>query len=136
MSIEIKRIYDPVEAGDGKRILVDRLWPRGMTKERAALYCWMKDIAPSQALRVWFGHDPEKFDEFARRYTEEIDTDLTKQKAASQLLEIGRSERLTLLYAARDTSINHALIIMNYLQKKLADGSQTGECSRTDGAKP
>ena len=97
-----------------------------MTKERAALYCWMKDIAPSQALRVWFGHDPEKFDEFTRRYTEEIDTDLTKQKAASQLLEIGRSERLTLLYAARDTSINHALIIMNYLQKKLADGSQTG----------
>ncbi len=126
MSIEIKRIYDPAEAADGKRILVDRLWPRGMTKERAALYCWMKDIAPSQALRVWFGHNPEKFDEFARRYTEEMDTDLTKQEAASQLLEIGSSEQLTLLYAARITSINHALIIKNYLQKKLIDEHRTG----------
>src|SRR5690606_39263599 len=107
VGIEIKRICEPAEASDGKRILVDRLWPRGITKERAALYCWLKDIAPSPALRVWFGHNPQKFDEFAQRYMKELDTDLIKREAVSQLLEIGRSERLTLLYAARDTSINH-----------------------------
>ena len=125
VGIEIKRIYEPAETSDGKRILVDRLWPRGITKERAALYCWLKDIAPSPALRVWFGHNPQKFDEFAQRYMKELDTDLIKREALSQLLEIGRSERLTLLYAARDTSINHALIIKNFLQKKLINDLKT-----------
>ena len=131
MIIEIKRIYDQTDAGDGKRILVDRLWPRGMTKERAALYLWMKDIAPSPALRVWFGGDPKKFDEFSRRYMEELDTDPTKQGAVSQLLEICRNEKLTILYASREPLINHAIIIMNYLQKKLADGTEAGQGSRT-----
>lgn len=124
-SIEIKRIYTPAEATDGKRILVDRLWPRGITKERASLYFWQKDIAPSADLRIWFGHNPEKFDEFARRYMAELDTDPTKLAAVRQLLEIAKIEKLTLLYASTDTSINHALIIKNFLLKKLPDESQT-----------
>ena len=124
-SIEIKRIYTPAEATDGKRILVDRLWPRGITKERASLYFWQKDIAPSAGLRIWFGHNPEKFDEFARRYMAELDTDPTKLAAVRQLLEIAKIEKLTLLYASTDTSINHALIIKNFLLKKLPDESQT-----------
>ena len=124
-SIEIKRIYTPAEATDGKRILVDRLWPRGITKERASLYFWQKDIAPSADLRIWFGHNPEKFDEFARRYMAELDTDPTKLEAVRQLLEIAKIEKLTLLYASTDTSINHALIIKNFLLKKLPDESQT-----------
>ncbi|MDY9921857.1 MAG: DUF488 domain-containing protein [Synergistota bacterium] len=124
-SIEIKRIYTPAEATDGKRILVDRLWPRGITKERASLYFWQKDIAPSAGLRIWFGHNPEKFDEFARRYMAELDTDPTKLEAVRQLLEIAKIEKLTLLYASTDTSINHALIIKNFLLKKLPDESQT-----------
>ena len=85
----------------------------------------MKDAAPSSELRNWFGHDPEKFDEFARRYMSELDKEPIKREAVKQLLEISKTEKLTLLYASRDPSINHALILKNFLEKKLMDSPQT-----------
>ena len=118
MNIEIKRIYDLAEAHDGKRILVDRLWPRGISKERARLDDWLKDIAPSQQLRVWFGHKPDRFNEFVKRYRLELDTDPEKQSAVLQLIEITKKNNVTLLYGAKDTSINQAVVLKDYLQEK------------------
>lgn len=121
MKIEIKRIYDSAESNDGKRILVDRLWPRGITKEKARLDDWLKDIAPSQQLRVWFGHKPERFDEFVEKYRQELDTDPEKQLAVLQLTEIIKKYNVTLLYGAKDTSINQAVVLKNYLEEKLTN---------------
>ena len=118
MNIEIKRIYDLAEAHDGKRILVDRLWPRGISKEKAKLDDWLKDIAPSQQLRVWFGHKPDRFNEFVERYRLELDTDPKKQSAVLQLIEITKKNNVTLLYGAKDTSINQAVVLKDYLQEK------------------
>ncbi|NLV82351.1 MAG: DUF488 domain-containing protein [Synergistaceae bacterium] len=118
MNIEIKRIYDLAEAHDGKRILVDRLWPRGISKEKAKLDDWLKDIAPSQQLRVWFGHKPDRFNEFVERYRLELDTDPEKQSAVLQLIEITKKNNVTLLYGAKDTSINQAVVLKDYLQEK------------------
>lgn len=98
MGIAIKRIYESPEAPDGYRVLVDRLWPRGMTKERAALDLWMKDVAPSPQLRKWFGHDPARFAEFRAQYIAELDANA----AAEELLRIcAEYPDVTLLYAAR-----------------------------------
>lgn len=94
----IKRIYEPRTPDDGVRVLVDRLWPRGISKSRAALDLWLKDAAPSTALREWFEHRPERWAEFQRRYREE----LRDSAAIDQLREISRTQRVTLLYAARD----------------------------------
>ena len=118
MNIEIKRIYDLAEAHDGKRILVDRLWPRGISKEKAKLDDWLKDIAPSQQLRVWFGHKPDRCNEFVERYRLELDTDPEKQSAVLQLIEITKKNNVTLLYGAKDTSINQAVVLKDYLQEK------------------
>ncbi len=120
MNIEIKRIYDLAEAHDGKRILVDRLWPRGISKEKAKLDDWLKDIAPSQQLRVWFGHKPDRFNEFVERYRLELDTDPEKQSAVLQLIEITKKNNVTLLYGAKDTSINQAVVLKDYLQEKFS----------------
>lgn len=121
MGIEIKRIYEPASNGDGQRILVDRLWPRGVTKQEARLDAWMKDAAPSPQLRTWFGHSDERFDAFAQRYRLELDTDPVKQLAVRQLLEMGRTASVTLLYGAKSTAIKHAAVLRQYLLEKLAN---------------
>lgn len=112
-SIEIKRVYVPAAAEDGCRVLVDRVWPRGMSKQRAALDLWAKDVAPSTALRKWFGHDPERWDEFRKRYGDEL-------AQHGQLLDDLRARagkgRLTLVYSARDEAHNQAVALKQLLE--------------------
>ena len=118
MGIGIKRIYDEPQPTDGYRILVDRLWPRGMKKERAALDMWMKDIAPSTELRRWFAHDPERFADFRQRYREELDANETMiEELAGLLRERGT---VTLLYAAKDPIVNHAAVLRDYMREIMA----------------
>jgi uncharacterized protein YeaO (DUF488 family) len=114
MAVRIKRIYEPAMAADGSRILVDRLWPRGVSKARAKLALWMKDVAPSPKLRVWFGHRPERFREFSRRYKKE----LTGNADLGELRKLARRERVTLLYGAHDPKINHAAVLQAILRGK------------------
>ena len=118
MAFQIKRVYAPAEAADGVRVLVDRLWPRGVSKERARLTEWCKDIAPSASLREWFGHQPEKMNAFAERYRMELELEPAKQQDASRLLEMARTEMGTLLYAAKDPQVNHARILMGWLNMR------------------
>lgn len=109
--IRIKRIYDVPSPEDGTRILVDRLWPRGVSKARAELDLWDKDIAPSPELRTWWNHDPSQYDEFANRYREE----LGHNPAVSELVALAEKGPVTLLYAARDPAVNHAVVLRDYL---------------------
>jgi uncharacterized protein YeaO (DUF488 family) len=122
MSIRIKRVYDEPSDDDGVRVLVDRLWPRGLTKARAAVTRWMKGAAPSPKLRVWFGHDPERFDEFSRRYLKELQTN----EAARELRGLSRKESVTLLYGARDPEINHAVVLASFLRARASPHAVTG----------
>ncbi|MGI6217611.1 MAG: DUF488 domain-containing protein [Coriobacteriales bacterium] len=111
-TLRIKRIYDDPEPEDGTRILVDRLWPRGISKERAHLNAWMKDVAPTSELRKWWGHDPARFDAFAARYRDE----LAQNEQVEKLLDlVKKSDAVTLLYAARDPEINHAKVLRDYI---------------------
>jgi uncharacterized protein YeaO (DUF488 family) len=113
VSIRIKRVYDAAAPGDGCRILVDRVWPRGLTKEAARADRWMKELAPSAALRTWFGHDPDKWPEFRRRYF----TELERQGEAIEALRAEtRKGTVTLLYGARDAQHNNALALKQYLE--------------------
>lgn len=121
MSFEIKRIYEPASEDDGKRVLVDRLWPRGVTKEAARLDEWLKEIAPSPQLRTWFGHESEKFDEFASRYRLELDNDPQKQAAVRYLFSLNKAGKVTLLYGAKSDSVNHAAVLQQYLMEWLTD---------------
>jgi len=115
MAFVIKRVYEPAEAGDGYRVLVDRLWPRGVSKERAELDLWDKDVGPSPELRTEWHHAPDRvgdFEHFAARYRAELD----EGEAGGALLEIGREhDRVTLLYGARDTQVNHAEVLLGWL---------------------
>jgi uncharacterized protein YeaO (DUF488 family) len=113
--VRIKRVYEAPEAADGKRILVDRLWPRGLHRDRAAVDVWLKEIAPSAELRRWFGHKPERWTEFRRRYFAELDH---RPEAVDALRAELPSERVTLLYAAKDPAHNHAQALLEYLQAK------------------
>jgi uncharacterized protein YeaO (DUF488 family) len=113
-TIRIKRAYEPAATTDGTRVLVDRLWPRGITKDALAIARWDKEIGPSNALRSWFGHDPERWDEFCRRYSAE----LTKQAPLLQELRaLARSGVLTLVYGARDEAHNNAVALRAVLSK-------------------
>lgn len=113
MSIQIKRIYDEPEASDGYRVLVDRLWPRGVSKERAQLDEWAKDVAPSPELRNWFGHKPERFSEFKTRYLSELKTN----PAVKELRKAIKSHKTTtLLYGAHDEENNQAQVLLSYLK--------------------
>jgi len=114
-AFRLKRVYDPAEREDGLRVLVDRLWPRGMRKEEARVDIWMKDIAPSPALRQWFGHRPERFEEFGRRYQEELQWDTDHRECVKELMKHLEKGTVTLLYAARDEIHNHAVILKQYL---------------------
>ncbi len=115
MMLDIKRVYEPPESDDGIRILVDRLWPRGISKERAMLDKWIKDIAPSPELRTWFGHKTENFEDFAERYRIELETDPIKQTAVIDVLEMAKENKLTLVYAAKSLTVNHAAVLRDYL---------------------
>lgn len=112
--VTTKRIYDPPEAGDGYRILVDRLWPGGISKETARLDEWDKSMVPSTELRKWFGHKPELFAEFKQRYRAELKVQTT---ALQRLEAILKQQDLCLLYAAKDPAINQAIVLAAILQK-------------------
>jgi len=118
VEIKLKRIYDESDQEDGIRILIDRLWPRGITKEEAKLDYWLKDLAPSNNLRKWFNHDPSKFEEFTKRYKEELKTG-EQLKAFMELKEIistNNDQRITLLFAAKDKDNNNAQVIKQLIQ--------------------
>lgn len=112
MKLAIKRVYEPPAAGDGHRILVDRLWPRGLSKEKAHVDLWLREVAPSTTLRRWFGHDPEKWDEFQRRYREEL---AANEEAVASLKEAIGKGPATLLYGAHDEQHNQAVVLRDLL---------------------
>jgi uncharacterized protein YeaO (DUF488 family) len=117
--LQIKRIYDPPEDTDGLRVLVDRLWPRGVTRERAQVELWLKAVAPSPELRSWWNHDPARLPEFARRYCVELD----ENPAIAELREAVRTRpHTTLLYAAHDPEVNHAQVLLSYLRRVTSRG--------------
>lgn len=112
MVFAIKRVYESEDANDGFRVLVDRLWPRGVSKDRADLGEWDKDVSPSPELREWWGHDPARIDEFTARYRSELDAN----PAAEELLALGTEHaRVTLLYGAKDPYVNHAVVLRDWL---------------------
>jgi uncharacterized protein YeaO (DUF488 family) len=117
----VKRVYDPAEAGDGARFLVERLWPRGIRKEALKLDGWLKEVGPSDGLRRWFHHDPSRWHEFRRRYTAEL---RARSEALQSLLEAARRGPITLLYAARDRQHNSAVALRDYLKRKLRSRGQ------------
>jgi len=114
--IRAKRVYDKPEKEDGRRILVDRMWPRGLSKESAGIDLWLKDLAPSPGLRKWFGHRPERWPEFKSRYAGELEG----EEAAPALDELRaqKGKTVTLLFAARDREHNNALALLEYLARK------------------
>ena len=114
--VRIKRVYEPAESGDGFRILVDRLWPRGVSKERASIDLWLKDIAPSPALRTWFAHEPERFPEFRTRYLAELQ-DEPGRTALEKLRAMAEQQVVTLVYAARDGDHCNARVLRDVLAK-------------------
>lgn len=114
--IRLKRVYDPPDPGDGRRFLVERLWPRGMKKAALPMDGWLKEVAPSAALRRWFAHDPKKWEEFQRRYFAELDR---KPEAWKPLLEAARQGTITLLFSTRDLEHNSAVALRAYLEAKL-----------------
>ncbi|OAJ71145.1 hypothetical protein A7976_06830 [Methylobacillus sp. MM3] len=114
MSLTIKRIYEPAAPKDGFRILIDRIWPRGLSKASASVDLWFKTLAPSTELRQWFGHDPEKWVQFRQRYFAELDG---QAEAVDQVLKMAKRRRVTLLYGAKDTLHNNAVALMEYLDR-------------------
>jgi uncharacterized protein YeaO (DUF488 family) len=112
--IQIKRVYEPASKTDGLRILVDRLWPRGLTKVRAAVDEWLKEVAPSTELRKWFGHDPAKWKQFQTRYRKEL-KEKEKKEALQRLKAASKQHKLTLLYGARDEEHNEARVLKQVL---------------------
>jgi uncharacterized protein YeaO (DUF488 family) len=125
--VAIKRVYLPPDPQDGTRVLVDRLWPRGLSKEAARVDHWLKDIAPSTELRRWWNHDPARYDEFAARYSAELDANPRLDELTALL---STSPRITLLYAAHDERVNQARVLAGYL----ASRSQAGRTANDDRA--
>lgn len=116
MSVMLKRAYEAPAATDGKRILVDRLWPRGVSKAKASIDLWLKEVAPSTELRKWFAHDPEKWPEFEKRYRAE----LAENDALSELKALAQAGDITLVYAARDQEHNEAAVLKEILDADAA----------------
>lgn len=112
---KIKRVYEKPVEGDGIRVLIDRLWPRGLKKEEAKIDHWMKEIAPSGNLRKWFAHKEEHWQEFESRYMKELKD---KNELLEQLIDLGKKEKVTLLYAAKDEERNNAQVLLEVLKKK------------------
>jgi uncharacterized protein YeaO (DUF488 family) len=113
--IQIKRAYEPASSKDGTRILVDRLWPRGVSKEKIKVKEWMREIGPSKELIKWFGHDPKKFEEFERRYRKELDD---KEDLVEKLRALSKERDLTLVYSAKDQEHNQAVVLKKVLEGK------------------
>lgn len=111
--IHIKRVYEEPAKSDGARILVDRLWPRGLTKQQAAVDQWLKELAPSTQLRQWFSHDPAKWEEFRKRYRKEL---LQQKTALSLLKQQAKHQAVTLVYGARDEEHNGAIVLKSFLE--------------------
>ena len=114
MVFRIKRVYEPPAVSDGIRVLIDRLWPRGVKKSAERLDYWMKEVAPTSELRRWFAHRPERFAKFSRLYVAE----LSGNPAVKELRRLGMGKTVTLVYAARDPTVNHALVLQSVLQRK------------------
>lgn len=112
MRIIVKRVYDSIDKTEGARVLVDRIWPRGITKQELQADLWLRDAAPTDGLRKWFGHDPARWEEFKIRYCAELDA---KPEITRQLLELAREKGLVLLFSARDTQCNQAVVLKEYL---------------------
>lgn len=119
MKIQIKRVYEPADHTDGYRVLVDRLWPRGLTKESAAVDEWLRNIAPSAELRRWFGHEPERWTDFKRRYLDELHNE-PAAAALERLREVAARQRVTLLYGAKDEAHNNAVVLLGLFKVPLA----------------
>lgn len=117
--ISIRRIYEAPTASDGKRVLIDRIWPRGVRKDEAVFDEWLKDIAPSTELRKWFGHSPERWEKFRERYQAEIAANAETSEAFERLVELCRKGDVTLLYSARDEQHNNAVVLKELLERKL-----------------
>lgn len=116
MDVRTKRVYEPATTADGFRVLVDRLWPRGISRDRAELDEWDRELPPSPELRAWFGHRPSRFAEFRRLYVEEL---RQRRPRLSELRRRARSGRLTLVYAARDREHNHAVVLADVIRRGL-----------------
>ena len=114
MQIQLKRAYDKPSKTDGKRVLVDRIWPRGIKKEQAGISLWLRDIAPSTELRKWFGHDPAKWAEFKRRYFKELKQ---HKEAVEQITEMAEHGKITLVFGAKDQEFNNAAALKDYMEK-------------------
>ncbi len=117
--MQIKRVYCPYEAADGKRILIDRLWPRGLARDEAFIDLWLKEVAPSTSLRRFFSHDPTHFQEFQRLYIEELTKDSRHQAEVQVLLSLLDKQPITLLYAAKDEVHNHAVVLSSFITECL-----------------
>jgi uncharacterized protein YeaO (DUF488 family) len=115
--IKLKRVYEKADDSDGFRVFVDRLWPRGVSKEEAKFDEWMRDIAPSDELRKWFGHDPDKWDEFKRLYRGEL---ASKDELVNKLIEDAKGEDITLLYASREKKYNNVVVLKNVLEERMS----------------
>jgi uncharacterized protein YeaO (DUF488 family) len=118
MSITVKRAYDPSTGADGYRVLIDGLWPRGLRKEKLKVGEWMREIAPSAALRKWYGHKPDRWPEFRKRYREELSKPPRKQ-LLQQLIERARNEKVTLVFGARDAERSNAAVIAELIRAQL-----------------
>lgn len=115
MAIRTKRIHEPASRGDGTRILVDRLWPRGVSKEKAAISFWARDLAPSDELRKWYGHAPEKWEKFRSRYFNELDNNPAALDALSPYL---KAKTVTLVFSSREEELNNASALKEYLESR------------------
>lgn len=120
--IKLKRVYESMGTDDGQKFLVERLWPRGVKKTALANAVWLKDVAPSTELRKWFGHDPKKWEDFQRRYRVELKE---HQAVLGSILEAARRGTVTLLYSSHDTEHNNAVVLRDYLQRKLGSDRQS-----------
>ncbi|MCX7521238.1 DUF488 domain-containing protein [Microbacterium sp. STN6] len=114
MGVKIKRVYEQADAADGYRVLVDRLWPRGLKKENAAVDVWLKEVGPSNELRGWFAHKPERFAEFAERYASELDGNAAVEELRRLVAE---QKVVTLVYSAHDEQHNQAVVLRDYLDR-------------------
>ena len=119
MDIQLKRVYEAPEESDGYRILTDRLWPRGISKEKAALDKWVKDMAPSPELRKWFGHDPEKYEEFRKMYRKELEENPAREDFLNLVKDKLKEGRVTLLFGAKDKEHNQAVVLRDFLAEIL-----------------
>lgn len=115
MNIHLKRAYEAPSAEDGRRVLVDRLWPRGLSKDKAAIDLWLKEVAPTNELRHWFGHDPARWEEFTERYRKELE----QTPALDELIALARQGPISLIYGAKDEEHNQAVVLREVLKERL-----------------